>query len=343
MRRTERTAAAPPRRRGGSALLLAVMLLAAQAASAQYTFSILSYNTENTFDTIPRADGRDADFLPDGAYHWRRWLYWRKLGKVAQVVLAADTLHPVDIAVLQEVESDTVMSDLLHGTSLASLPYDYLITHSHDGRGINVAIIYSTYTFHLLHTDTIALPPDIQTRQVLHACGTLLGGDTLHLYAVHLPSQLGGAVAEGLRARLCDSIAAHIERHTAGDEDPMVLVCGDFNAQPSDGPLRRLARRTGLTNLMDGLPGGSYRWQGNWQWLDQMLVSPALQRRISPAAPHPQALTIPFLLEPDTAYGGEKPARAFFGTTWHGGFSDHLPVVLRVDGRKRTGTETYRY
>lgn len=311
--------------------MLLIMLFSSATAQAQYTFSILTYNTENTFDTIPRPDGRDAEFLPDGAYHWRRGLYFHKLRSVAQVLLAADTLHPVDIAVLQEVESDTVLSDLLHRTPLASIPYDYLLTHSHDSRGINVAIVYSTYTFRLLHTDTIALPPTVHTRSVLHACGIIPTGDTLHIYAVHLPSKLGGATAERLRRHLCNLIAEHILSHTASSEKPLVLVCGDFNDTPSAKPLRLLARQAGLINLMKGLPGGSYRWQGFWQWLDQMLVSPALQQRLSPATPRPQALTIPFLLEPDATYGGKKPARAFFGPTWHGGFSDHLPVVLRLN------------
>lgn len=315
-------------------LLFALLTLCLNTAQAQpRTFSILTYNTENTFDTIPRPDGRDADFLPDGAYHWRRWRYYHKLRNIAQVILAADTVHPVDIAVLQEVESDTVLTDLLHRTPLASLPYNYLLTHSNDSRGINVAIVYSPYTFRLLHTDTIALPATAQTRHVLHACGELNNGDTLHIYALHLPSQLGGARAERLRMQLCDLIAEHINQHTASSDNPLVIVCGDCNDGPTAKPLRHLAEKARLTNLMRGLPNGSYRWQGNWQWLDQMFVSANLLTDSAPtrvASPRPHALMLPFLLEPDATYGGKKPARAFFGPTWHGGYSDHLPVVLRL-------------
>ena len=309
-------------------LLCALLLLAWQfgpGAWAQPRFTILTYNTENTFDTLAAPGGGDADFLPQGSHHWTRARYLRKLRRIAQVMLAADTLHPVDLAILQEVESDEALRQLLSQTPLATIPYEYVITHSADPRGINVALIYSPHTFRLLLTDTIALP-GAATRQVLYACGLLNSGDTLHLYALHLPSQLGGRKAQHLRASLCDSIAAHIRRSTAGSAAPLVLVAGDFNDQPSASCIRNLCRQAGLINRMQGLTGGSYKWRGRWQWLDQMLLSPAF----APRCQTPCALKNDFLLEDDILYGGKKPFRAFMGPVWHDGYSDHLPVVLRL-------------
>ncbi|WP_444544301.1 endonuclease/exonuclease/phosphatase family protein, partial [Prevotella scopos] len=38
----------------------------------------------------------------------------------------------------------------------------------------------------------------------------------------------------------------------------------------------------------------------------------------------------PFLLEEDTKYGGVKPRRNYNGMRFNNGFSDHLPLVLRL-------------
>lgn len=303
-------------------LLVLLSLWPRVAARGQDTFTVLTYNTENTFDTIPSPQGGDEEFLPEGSHHWTQRRYLHKLRNLAQVLLAADTLHPVDLVLLQEVENDTVMHDLLHRTPLASIPYEYIITHAPDTRGINVAIAYSPRTFQLLHTDTIGC--GAPTRQVLHACGRLNNGDTLLVYAVHLPSQLGGKRAQQLRDNLCDSVAAHILRHTQGMASPRVLVAGDFNDQPAAACVRRLCHEAGLTNLMHGRRGGSYKWRGRWQWLDQVLLSPAL------CGPEPRLVNPSYLLEEDTAYRGEKPRRAFMGPVWHDGYSDHLPVVLTL-------------
>ncbi len=38
-----------------------------------------------------------------------------------------------------------------------------------------------------------------------------------------------------------------------------------------------------------------------------------------------------FLLEPDIKFGGVKPKRTYVGFKYQEGFSDHLPVLLRVE------------
>ena len=37
----------------------------------------------------------------------------------------------------------------------------------------------------------------------------------------------------------------------------------------------------------------------------------------------------PFLLEPDTAWLGDKPRRTYAGPRYNGGLSDHLPIILK--------------
>jgi hypothetical protein len=42
-------------------------------------------------------------------------------------------------------------------------------------------------------------------------------------------------------------------------------------------------------------------------------------------------LALPFLLENDKKFGGKKPFRTYYGYSYNGGFSDHLPVLLKLN------------
>lgn len=41
-------------------------------------------------------------------------------------------------------------------------------------------------------------------------------------------------------------------------------------------------------------------------------------------------LRFPFLLEEDNVFGGDTPFRTYKGMRYHGGYSDHLPVLLEL-------------
>lgn len=325
------------------ALSLFIWLVAAEMGRAQANlYTVLSYNTENTFDTIPSTDGHDDhEFLPQGTYHWTRVRYMRKLRHIAQVMMAADTTHPVDFALLLEVESDTVLHDLLHRTKLASTPYHYIMTHSLDLRGVNVAFVYGTRRFFPFATETIRLADSsFRTRDMLYVGGCAGRTDTLDFYAVHLPSRLGATEAQKARRMLLDQLAAHVDSVTACRETPHVIIAGDWNEEPDGKDILRFlsADECGgrkLVNLMAARDGGSYKWHGRWEWIDQVMVSSSLldeDERVHIARRRGiRTLDLPLLMEEDEQWGGRKPFRAFRGPVWLGGYSDHLPVVLTLE------------
>ncbi|MBQ1665728.1 MAG: endonuclease, partial [Bacteroidaceae bacterium] len=70
---------------------------------------------------------------------------------------------------------------------------------------------------------------------------------------------------------------------------------------------------------------GSYKYQGIWEWIDQIWVSQTLAELSTSV----HTLTSPFLLESDPVFGGTRPFRTFIGPSYHAGYSDHLPVVYR--------------
>ena len=71
---------------------------------------------------------------------------------------------------------------------------------------------------------------------------------------------------------------------------------------------------------------GTYRYHGVWGSLDQILVSVNLRSWVTDC----RINDAPFLLEEDTKYGGVKPRRNYNGMRFNNGFSDHLPLVLRL-------------
>ena len=316
-------------------LLFSLFALLSVEVFAQHPslFSLVSYNCENAFDTIHSPQHQDTDFLPSGKRHWTRFRFARKMQRVAQVLLAADTLKPVDIAVLQEVESDSCLSYLIHQTPLASLAYNYLLTDTHDARGIRLAMVYQPLSFHLIDYKCISLPDSLLaargwrvTRPVLHAWGRIASGDTLHIYAVHLPSQLGGEEARQKRTELLRLLAKDINELIRQWPDSRIVLAGDFNAPPASKDIKSFARLCpSLHNLVAQLPSGSYKYKGVWEWIDQIWVSPSLARLSTSV----RTLTSPFLFQTDHSFGGSKPFRSYQGPVYLGGFSDHLPVVYQ--------------
>ena len=103
------------------------------------------------------------------------------------------------------------------------------------------------------------------------------------------------------------------------EPSPKVVVMGDFNAALGD----RVFRDVPLRTTDDARAQGTYSFRGFWQWLDHVLVSESVVTR---QAARP--VELPWLLEENMTYGGKMPRRTFRGPTYHGGISDHLPVVL---------------
>lgn len=297
--------------------------------------TLMAYNVENLFDTIASNSYQDSDFTPTGAYTWTAKRYRSKLRKIAQVILAVDTIHPADIIALEEVESDTVLYDLLHNTPLRTIGYHYLITKSLDSRGVNTALVYNPLQFRLLKNNAIRIDNHkYRTRDVMHAIGVIPNGDTLHIFVVHLPSQLGGKKALRMRKILLSKISQTINTIFSSHLHPKVIVLGDFNASPHDSEIRKFVLSIpSFVNLSENRNGGSYKFRGRWEWIDQMIISSTLLNEsasIFIPVPKLQVYSHPTMLESDFTYGQLKPRRTFLGNYYHGGFSDHLPIFIKM-------------
>ena len=147
------------------------------------------------------------------------------------------------------------------------------------------------------------------------------------------PSDYIPAVKAGIEQQIAeiDAITASTDSIQKERKDAKIIILGDFNDSP-DSPLLRQNFK-GFTNLAiryQGKDSGSYKYQGEWETIDQILICNALTHPETKGLRYHDAkvLNLPFLLEADTQYGGEKPKRTFVGYRYNGGFSDHLPVIL---------------
>lgn len=304
--------------------------------------TFVELNCENLFDTRHDSLKNDVEFLPEGSYHWTPYRYWHKVNQLGQEIVglgyeeASGDVQLPDLVALCEVENDSVLFDLTKRSVIRTAGYEYVMTDSPDERGIDVALLYSPFSFRLLYSDTLRVAPARErfrpTRDVLHACGQLATGDTLHVFVVHAPSRRGGErSSRPYRMAVAHRLSETIDTLSAAHPAARILVLGDFNDY-NDAPALRFLASKGLTDVSAEARGthgarATYRYQGLWSSLDHILVC----SRLLPAVRQCVIIDEPFLIEPDEQYGGVKPRRGYYGPRYNNGYSDHLPLVLRLE------------
>lgn len=329
-------------------LIFFFLAIAGSTASAQSLFRVMSYNTENFFDTTDNPATDDDEFLPDGKRRWSMKRYRRKMLQIARVITAAGEWDAPALIALCEIENDTVAKHLIERSPLKRRHYRYAITHGSDRRGINNALLYRRDKFSYIGSNEyhIALTrrKHKRTRNILHVWGRVVTGDTLDVFVCHFPSRYGGEKeseadrfnANRVLRHLCDSLFL-VRTH------PNIIIMGDFNATEDDRSIaevlgagkadgthdaHRLYNLSTLYNKEN--PKGTYKFRGEWSRLDHIivsgnLISPDVSMRYVPGSF--RVFAPPFILTRDKIFRGERPLRTYNGFKYEGGFSDHLPVV----------------
>ena len=302
-------------------------------------FTMVELNCENLFDCKHDSLKEDTEFLPESYRHWTSYRYWSKLNHLSQEIVAcgngAQGWSLPDIVALCEVENDSVMNDLTCKSSLRTLRYRYVMTNSPDRRGIDVALLYSPYSFALLSSYSISVTPLPQmspTRDILYVSGQVMSGDTLHIFVVHAPGRWQGeAVTRPYRVHVAQQLCRVVDSIRCVSPDARIVLAGDFNDYTDDASLQLLSAK-GFVDVSAHAQGthgakGTYRYKGEWGSLDHILVSSSLLPLFNTC----EVYDAPFLLCPDEKYGGVQPFRCYQGGRYRNGFSDHLPLVARFD------------
>ncbi|WP_033148507.1 endonuclease/exonuclease/phosphatase family protein [Prevotella sp. P6B1] len=296
-------------------------------------FTLVELNCENLFDYTHDDGKQDTEYLPEATRHWNSYRYWHKLNNIAQELVSCSDEHIPDLIALCEVENDSVLHDLTKRSLLRNAGYEYLMTSSPDQRGIDVALLYSPFTFAPIRHNAIRVQPVVgmrPTRDVLYVCGETVSGDTLHVFVVHQPSRFGGEkYSRPFRMAVADRVCQSVDSIRVLSPEAKILIAGDFN-DGADSPSMRLYAQHGLMNLTKEARGehgvkGTYRYQGEWESIDHILATTALSSRVDTTMIH----TPLFLLEEEPRYGGYRPKRTYVGMRYHSGYSDHLPLIVR--------------
>ena len=315
-----------------SSIFFFLFLFSSVSVTAQQ-FTIVELNCENLFDYHDDEGKQDEDYLPEATRGWTKKRYWRKQNHIAQTLLSCVDKGIPDLIALCEVENDSCLHDLCHRSLLRNAGYEYLMTNSPDVRGIDVALLYSPFTFAPIHHRSIRVDPVEgmrPTRDILYVCG-LTRTDTLHVFVVHMPSRHGGErYSRPFRQAAANRLCQQLDSLQSVTSEPKILIAGDFNDDADSEVLQQIYEH-GVRNLTKEASApedvhGTYRYQGEWECIDHILASPNVYNKVESATIHaPQ-----FLLEEEKRYGGKKPYRTYNGMRYQPGYSDHLPLVVRI-------------
>jgi len=322
-------------------LIILLFMTVGRLQTTGQEFTVMFYNTENLFDTVDDTLTDDAEFLPAGERRWTYNRYWKKVDALSRVIAAAGGWETPFLVGLCEVENRNVVSDLANRSVLVNAGYGVVHRDSPDSRGIDPALMYRTQHVRVIESRAWipALAPGevFGSRNLLYV-KTVIQGDTLHLILCHWPSRRGGVLAaERLREAVASLVISKVDSIQAdAGGGASVMVMGDFNSTPSEEVMVRMANESGMANLSAAIAKnekGSYRYQGLWEMIDQVLVSDIMTTGDGEFSALPQDFSVfdaAFLLEDDPDYPGKRPSATYRAYKWEGGYSDHLPVLVTV-------------
>ena len=292
-------------------------------------FSVF-YNVENLFDTIDNPNTRDNEFLPKSEKKWDTYRYNYKLNQLdkvfSEIVKKENENRLPDIIGLCEVENKFVIDDLLKTETFKNHSYKIIHKQSPDGRGIDCALLVDE-KFEVLNSDFIKInnPKESRATRDIVFGKLKFKNQIINVFVNHWPSRWGGQEASNhKRVFVAKVLRKYIDNNTS--ESDFNLIMGDFNDYPTNESLAKVLVKDDLINLMSksNVSGrGSYNYRGNWDWLDQIIVSQYDFKLISFGA-----FEEDFMMYTNKK-GEVYPNRSFGGNNWYAGFSDHLPVFLR--------------
>ena len=294
------------------------------------------YNVENLFDTIKNPNTQDNEFLPNSTKKWNTDKYYYKLNQLEKVfdsIIKVENNNKMpDIIGLCEVENEIVIQDLLKTPVFRNHNYKIIHQDSPDIRGIDCALLVDNQ-LQIMEYDFISIDnpaANRSTRDIVYAKLQLNTNKIVNVFVNHWPSRWGGQEKTNhKRVFVAQVLRDYINIHTSKNE--YTLIIGDFNDYPSNESLDKILVKDDFVNLMttDLVDGqGSYNYKGNWNWLDQIIVSKNFINSNAYLISGGSFQKDFMLYKNDR--GEIYPNRSFGGNNWYGGFSDHLPVYCRI-------------
>lgn len=309
--------------------------------------SIVFYNTENLYDTIDSPGTDDAEFTPEARIPWTTRRFNTKLDRMADVFGSIASPAMPDIIGLAEVENKYVLECLIKTGKMRGAAYGIVHFESADERGSDVALLYKKSSFEV----TMAQPLKVKilntgdrTRDILLVKGKTRSGNELHLFVNHWPSRREGAeLTEFKRIEAAKTLRRQVSDIFDADPSARMVIMGDFNDEPGNRSIREVLSAkqprppysaTDLYNLFynDFKAGRGTTCFKDWDMFDQLIVSGSMLDRSAGLHCTPESASIfsPDRLIHKDRNGKSRPNRTM-GEKYFGGYSDHLPVMLKLE------------
>lgn len=316
-------------------------------------YTVLFYNVENLFDTIPGPN--DKEFTPEAGKAWNTTKYNIKMNNLDRVfydIAAAEKTFPAIIG-LAEVENRTVLEDLVKMPKIGKANYQIVHYDSPDWRGVDVALLYRPDLFEYegsfpIKTEIPELP-NFKTRDILSVWGKI-DGERFCFFVAHFPSRLGGEAASAFK-RIA---AAQLVRDAADSmmreyPDIKIVIMGDMNDDPANISLAQTLG--GKRKVKDVEPFGYFNpyyqmhrdgfgtlaYQDTWNLFDNVIVNENLLnattgklKLVKRGKYYGNIFRAGYMLQTSGQYKG-YPLRTYVGNSFQYGYSDHFPVYILIE------------
>ncbi len=218
-------------------------LICSLGSSHAKSISIMSYNTENLFDTLDDPDRADEDFTPDGRYRWnteKLKLKIQQLGKVITSIKNPDGMPCPDVLSMVEVENALVLK-MLKEQALSACEYKKTVIDKRDPdpRGIKVSL--------MTRFPVVGQPIShfvYDTGRVIQETHVNAHGTRLVIFVNHWKSRIpssndpdGGKSKRALAAKI---LRTRMNELYAEDPGIEMIVTGDLNDEFEDDSIRKV-------------------------------------------------------------------------------------------------------
>jgi len=328
-----------------SIVILAFFSSGCMTAQSERNIYIASWNVENLFDTFDDPNKNDNEFLPQNAKMWNEERLYKKYSDLAKVINSMNNDKGPDLIGLQEIENLFVLEELV---KYLNDKRKYKIVHleSLDNRGIDNAVIYDSEKFNLLEKFPIEVKINSKnpTRYIVMAKFNVMNRDTIVILVNHWPSRAGGEKKSEPNRITAGTTAKNFIDSLNLIEFQNVILMGDFNDEPSNAAVNEYLgaeyfdctkengslNRTKLFNLsakQEKENKGSYLFRGNWNMLDQIIISGNLLDKdgLMYICESFEIFKPDFMVQKEGEYK-VAPLRTYIGDKYQGGYSDHFPV-----------------
>ncbi len=339
-------------------LLLGLILsFAVVVTMAQRPNSMVFYNVENFFDTINDPYVNDDEFTPDGPNKWTGHKYYKKLENIEQVLFDIAVKcegYPAVIG-LSEVETRSVLEDIVATPKLAGANYRVLHYDSPERRGVDVAFLYRPDVFKVEGSkgvrSIIDERPDFDTRDILTAWGTI-DDQPVFIMVAHWSSRWGGAKpSEFLRLNNARQMRGIADSVLKANPATRVIMMGDFNDDPDDKSIYEVLNAKGDPKKLKAgeffnpyykmlkAGYGTLGYYDAWNIFDNIVVTAnmvddskglKIQKSLDDKRFYGNIFKPSYLIQKSGRYAG-YPFRSFSNGAFVGGYSDHLPVYILID------------